>query len=171
MLLNLYKRALAAIAFLIEHIATILFILFFIVVIMQVFFRFVLSMPLTWSEEASRYLNLWSVLLGAVLAVKHKDHLRVDLIDGLVKKWPYRAQVGFYFFTTVLSALVAFSFLTGSIRMTIDRWHIPLTMVPISQGVLYLALFVSSLLMLVFFGHQLVRYILDFRNNEGGDVK
>lgn len=161
----------AGVTFIIEHVATILFILFFIVVILQVFFRFVLSMPLTWSEEASRYLNLWSVLLGAALAVKYKDHLRVDLIDNLVKNWPYRAQVGFYMFTTVISALVALSFLTGSIKMTIDRWHIPLTMVPISQGVLYLALFVSSLLMLWFFGHQLVRYIMDFRKNEGGDVK
>ncbi|WP_339226970.1 TRAP transporter small permease [Oceanobacillus sp. FSL K6-2867] len=170
-MLQLYRRAMAGIAFVIEHLATILFILFFIVVILQVFFRFVLNMPLTWSEEASRYLNLWSVLLGAALAVKYKDHLRVDLIDGLVKKWPYRAQIGFYMFTTVISVLVVLSFLTGSIKMTIDRWHIPLTMVPISQGILYLALFVSSLFMLGFFAYHLVRYFIDFKRNEGGDVK
>lgn len=170
-MLSLYRKAMAGIAFVIEHLATLLFILFFIVVILQVFFRFVLSMPLTWSEEASRYLNLWSVLLGAALAVKYKDHLRVDLIDGLVKKWPYRAQIGFYLFTTVISALVALSFLTGSIKMTIDRWHIPLTMVPISQGVLYLSLFVGSVLMLAFFAHHLVQYLIDFKRNEGGDVK
>ncbi|WP_067725896.1 TRAP transporter small permease [Oceanobacillus damuensis] len=168
---KLYRKVMAGVTFLIEHLATILFILFFIVVILQIFFRFVLNMPLTWSEEASRYLNLWSVLLGAALAVKYKDHLRVDLIDDLVKRWPYRAQVGFYMFTTVISSLVALSFLTGSIKMTIDRWHIPLTMVPISQGVLYLALFTSSLLMLGYFAHHLVRYIIDFRRNEGGDVK
>lgn len=160
-----------AITFVIEHIATLLFILFFIVVLLQVFFRFVLDAPLTWSEEAARYFNLWSVLLGAAIAVKYKDHLRVDLIDNMVKKWPYRAQVGFYFFTTILSALVTLSFLTGSIRMTVDRWYIPLTMVPISQGVVYLALFIGSLLMLWYLANQLIQYVRDFIKGKGGDVK
>jgi len=168
---DFYKKTVAAITFVIEHIATLLFILFFIVVLLQVFFRFVLDAPLTWSEEAARYFNLWSVLLGAAVAVKYRDHLRVDLIDGLVKKWPYRGQVGFYFLTTVFSAIVSVSFFTGGIKMTIDRWDIPLTMVPISQGVLYLALLVGSLLMLWYFANQLICYVLDLIKGKGGDVK
>ncbi|MUK87640.1 TRAP transporter small permease subunit [Ornithinibacillus sp. L9] len=171
MLSKIYKKMLAIVEFIIEHLATFLFILFFIAAILQVFFRFVLNAPLTWSEEAARYLNLWSVLLGAALAVKHRDHLRVDLVDNLVKKWPYRAQIGFYFFTTIISGLLVLSFLSGSIQMTIDRWNVPLTMLPLSQGVIYLALLVSSILMLWFFTHQLIHYIIDFIKNKGGEVE
>src|SRR5690625_2904924 len=116
---NLYKKTMTAITLVIEHIATLLFIAFFIVVLLQVFFRFVLDAPLTWSEESARYFNLWSVLLGAAVAVKYRDHLRVDLIDGLVKKWPYRAQVGFYCLRRVFSAIVSVCFLIGNIKIAI----------------------------------------------------
>lgn len=170
MLSNTYGKILRIVDYLVEHIATWLFILFFVMVILQIFYRFVLNMPLTWSEEAARYLNLWSVLLGAALAVKHKDHLRVDLIDVMVKKWRYRAQVGFYFFTTAISMLLVLSFLSGSLQMTQDRWSVPLTMLPLPQGVVYLALLVSSLLMLWFFAHQLIKYIIDFVANTGDEV-
>lgn len=165
-----YGRTLRVVNYLIEHIATWMFISFFIMVILQIFYRYILNMPLTWSEEAARYLNLWSVLLGAALAVKHKDHLRVDLIDLMVKKWPYRAQIGFYFFTTVISTLLVLSFLSGSLQMTQDRWSVPLTMLPLPQGVVYLALLVSSILMLWFFVHQLIKYIIDFVANKGDEV-
>lgn len=171
MIKKIYDKILSIVLFVIEHFATILFILFFLSVVLQVFFRYVLNLPLTWSEEAARYLNIWAVLLGASLSVKYKDHLRVDLIDGLVKRWPYRAQAVFYFITTALSLLLVLSFLDGSIHMTIDRWDVPLTMLPFNQGIIYLSLLVSSVLMLWFFTHHLVEYIIDFVKNKGGDVK
>lgn len=170
MLSKIYGKTSRIVEYLIEHIATWMFISFFVMVILQIFYRYVLNMPLTWSEEAARYLNLWSVLLGGALAVKHKDHLRVDIIDLMVKKWRYRAQVGFYFFTTAISFLLVLSFLSGSLQMTQDRWNVPLTMLPLPQGVVYLALLVSSILMFWFFAHQLIKYIIDFVKNRGGEV-
>ena len=171
MLEKSYKRILYYTEYAIEHFATWLFILFFSTVIMQVFFRYVLSAPLTWSEEAARYLNVWAVLLGAALAVLRKDHLRVDLIDNLVQKWPFRAQVGFYFFTTLLSMMLVISLMKGSYQMTLDRWSVKLTMLPFPQGVVYLALLVGSVFMFWFFLHQLIGYIRMYRDNKGGIVK
>lgn len=171
MLSKYYKKVLSFFVFTIEHFATFLFILFFVIVILQVFFRYVLNLPLTWSEGAARYLNVWAVLLGASLAVKHKDHLRVDLIDDLVKKWPFRARLSFYFMTTCISMLLVFSFLDGGYQMTLDRWNTPLTMLPFSQGIIYLALLVSAVFMLWFFLHQLIHYIIIFVKNKGGELK
>lgn len=167
-----YKRIYNFVEYALEHIATWFFILFFITVILQIFFRYVLSTPLTWSEEAARYLNVWAVLLGAALAVKRKDHLRVDLIDNVVQKWPFRAQVGFYFFTTFISMLVVISLIKGGYQMTLDRWSVKLTMLPLPQGMVYLALLVGAIFMFWFFLQQLIEYIRMFRNNkEGGTVK
>lgn len=171
-MVQLYRRFIAALEFVIEHLATVLFILFFFAVVLQVFFRYVLSMPLTWSEEAARYLNVWTVLLGAALAVKRREHLRVDLVDMWVKKWPFRAQVTFYFTTTFLCLLVVISLLKGSYQMTLDRWSVNLTMLPLPQGVVYLALLVGSSLMLLFFINELVTYILQWKKGrEGGEIK
>lgn len=169
---QVYRRFLIVIEFIIEHLATFLFILFFIAVLLQVFFRYVLNLPLTWSEEAARYLNVWAVLLGAALAVKRSDHLRVDLIDIWVKKWPYRAQITFYFMTTFLSLLVVISLIKGSYYMTLDRWSVKLTMIPLPQGVIYLALLVGSSLMCLFFIQQLISLISQWvRGKERGNAK
>ncbi len=167
---NVYKKALATVEFLLEHVATWLFILFFIAVLLQIFFRYILNAPLTWSEEAARYLNVWAVLLGAALAIKRKDHLRVDLIDNLVKKWPFRAQIVFYFFTTFLSALVVVSFIKGGYFMTVDRWSVKLTMLPLPQGAVYLALFTGAVLMMWFLLHQLIEQLqMLIKGRQGGE--
>ncbi len=43
----------------------------------QVFFRYALDASLTWSEELSRFAFVCSIYLGASLAVKREQHVRV----------------------------------------------------------------------------------------------
>lgn len=45
--------------------------------ILQVFMRFLFGSALAWSEELSRYAFLWSVYVGAALAVKRDAHVRI----------------------------------------------------------------------------------------------
>lgn len=49
----------------------------------QVIWRFVLSTPLSWSQEVLMISFVWFVLFGAALSVKHKEHLKIDLLDKL----------------------------------------------------------------------------------------
>jgi len=46
----------------------------------QVVFRFVLKMPLSWSEEVSRYLFIWASMLGASAALDQDKHFRMDIL-------------------------------------------------------------------------------------------
>src|SRR5690554_1453598 len=46
---------------------------------MQVILRFFGS-PLVWSEELSRYLYIWMVLVGAALSISDRSHMKVELI-------------------------------------------------------------------------------------------
>lgn len=71
----------------------------------QVILRYVFNAPLTWSEEAGRYLFVWSVFLGTAVAYGRNEHLRVTT---LVELLPDRARKGFAKFGTVtdLVALV-----------------------------------------------------------------
>lgn len=68
------------------------YILFFFIVglvilgIAQVFFRFVLILPLPWTEELSRYFFIAMVYFGMSLAIKRDIHVRVEIIDLLVLK-------------------------------------------------------------------------------------
>jgi TRAP-type C4-dicarboxylate transport system permease small subunit len=43
----------------------------------QVFTRFVLRTGVSWSEELSRYMFVWSIYFGCILAAKEDKHIRV----------------------------------------------------------------------------------------------
>lgn len=49
----------------------------------HVFFRYVMRAPLTWSEEATRYMFIWFVFMGISYGIKHDTHIRVNIIEVL----------------------------------------------------------------------------------------
>ena len=51
-------------------------------VIWQVFTRFIIGQPSSFTEEAARYMMIWAGLLGAAYACGSKSHLALDLITG-----------------------------------------------------------------------------------------
>lgn len=50
-----------------------------VVLALQVFFRYVLQIGLSWSEEVSRFFFIWFVYLSASYAVQAGTHIRVSL--------------------------------------------------------------------------------------------
>ncbi|HPC35800.1 MAG TPA: TRAP transporter small permease [Candidatus Marinimicrobia bacterium] len=55
-------------------------------VLWQVFTRFILHNPSSYTEELARYLLIWVGLLGAAYASGHKLHLAIDLFSAKMKK-------------------------------------------------------------------------------------
>ncbi|MDL1891267.1 TRAP transporter small permease [Sphingobacteriales bacterium CHB3] len=54
-------------------------------VLWQVFTRFVLQTPSSYTEELARYLLVWLGLLGGAYAVGRKAHLAIDLLPMMLK--------------------------------------------------------------------------------------
>ncbi|MBW1961194.1 MAG: TRAP transporter small permease [Deltaproteobacteria bacterium] len=59
----------------------------FISVLLQVFFRYVLEKPLSWSEELARFAFVWLSFIGAAMAFGKRLHFGIDY---LVNKLPHR---------------------------------------------------------------------------------
>ncbi|MEX2291114.1 MAG: TRAP transporter small permease [Mycobacteriales bacterium] len=53
--------------------------------IIAVVMRYVFNILIFWSEEAVIYLVLLSVFVGAVITLRHDEHVRVDLLPLLLK--------------------------------------------------------------------------------------
>lgn len=51
-----------------------------VAVFLQVIFRYVINLPLFWTEEFARYCLVWSSLLGAAVAVKRGQHIAVTFV-------------------------------------------------------------------------------------------
>lgn len=62
-----------------------------IILMAQVFFRFVLFHSLPWSEEASRYIFVWVAMLGGSIALRLQWHPGLTL---LTDRLPARARAG-----------------------------------------------------------------------------
>ena len=55
-----------------------------VLVLLQVFFRYVLNQPLFWAEEVVRYGLVWSVMLGSALVAHERGHVRIEVIGAFV---------------------------------------------------------------------------------------
>lgn len=51
-----------------------------LIVVVQVFFRYVLNHSLFWSEELARYLLVWLTFLGASVAYRRELHPGIDVL-------------------------------------------------------------------------------------------
>ncbi len=64
---------------LVTWVVVLMFAIMSVVVFAQVFYRFVLEAPLTWSEEVARYLMVWITFLGASLGVRKKALIGMEV--------------------------------------------------------------------------------------------
>lgn len=64
-----------------------------VIVSAQVWYRFVLNNPLSWSEEAGRYLFVWISFMGAAAGVRYQVHLGIDLMEKFLSSRAYRCVV------------------------------------------------------------------------------
>lgn len=119
-------------------------------VLWQVFTRFVLADPSSFTDELARYLLIWIGLLGASYAAGAKMHLAIDLLPTKLTGIP-RFYVGVLIETCIfLFALSVFVIggshlvaLTLTLGQTSAALHVPL-------GYVYLALPLSGLLMMFY---------------------
>lgn len=87
-----------------KYVLTLLIVILTVSVFLQVLIRFVFKYPLPWTEEVSRIAFVYSIFVGATIAVREKTHLNVDAILVLLPKRVARA-------ITVLGAFLVAIFL------------------------------------------------------------
>jgi TRAP-type C4-dicarboxylate transport system permease small subunit len=61
-----------------------------VIIAAQVWYRFVMNAPLSWSEEAGRYLFVWIAFIGAAAGIRYQVHLGIDLLHKLLPPNAYR---------------------------------------------------------------------------------
>ena len=55
-----------------------------VLVLLQVFFRYVLNESLFWAEELIRYGLVWSVLIGSAIVAHDRGHVRIDMLSPML---------------------------------------------------------------------------------------
>ncbi len=81
----------------------------------MVFYRYVLNNSIVWAEEILRYLMMWVVLVGAGLTVREDQHVSMDILQNIFKRWPKLRAVHY-----ALTRIIVFAFMIYLIGPTMD---------------------------------------------------
>jgi len=82
-----------------QTIITSMLFIFIGLVAMQVIWRYVLSDPLPWTEQAARYLFIWMLMLEMPILLRRKNNMAFDL---LYNKFPVNVQKVVQILTLIL---------------------------------------------------------------------
>lgn len=74
------RRLLALTDAMIMGVVVLLWTVFFVCVVAQVFVRYVLQLPLPWTDEVARYSFIWSSFLSASVILGRGQHFSIDVI-------------------------------------------------------------------------------------------
>ena len=80
------------------------------ILILQVFCRYVLDASLSWSEELSRYLMIWTAMLGAVAVLDETDFVSFRWIVNLMS-------------TRVQNIVRVFMILSSLVFLCVMQWY------------------------------------------------
>ncbi len=100
-----------------------------IITFMQVFFRYVVQDSLTWSEEAARYLFVWTCYLGIAYAVRCGAHLEITVLRVFAGKtigrcmgiWGMLVTTVFFFYVAYVSMFdISKYYITGQTSTALE---------------------------------------------------
>jgi len=138
-----------------QGIGVVFLLIMFASVLIQIFFRYVLRTPMTWTEEAARYSFIWTVLLGAAFAVRRKEHVAMDV---MVKRFPANAQRYISFLLNAMIFISLIYLLPVSWKFFYFMKNVSAPTLNISWGFLFFSAPLSIALMAV---HTFIRFFKD----------
>lgn len=117
-----------------------------VVVFLQVLFRYVIHLPLFWTEETARYCLIWASMMGAGYALRQGQHIAVTFVVDRMPLGLYRSAVRL---SQLFVLAIIVVILWGGIELVwLTRYQTsPALRIPMS--IPYLAMPVGALFMLV----------------------
>lgn len=125
------------------------------VVFLNALLRYVFRSGLTWSEEGARYLFVWVVFLGAIVATQERGHLAVDLVTSRFKGI---GQRGFIIFSNLVFILMLGFLMHGLWNLMVLNAGVPAPVTGIPRNTMYMAGFFGSLVMIVILATQTIMF-------------
>ena len=145
-----------------EYMVVILTSIMTILLFLQVLFRFVLNLPLAWVEEISLYSMVWLCYFGCSLAIKKREHLKMEIITNFLRPKAKKVFDLIYlvlFFAFAVFVLYHVTLLTADI---LQRGQVT-AVLEIPKWIPYAGVPVAFLLMLIRMIQDFVRTISEMK--------
>ncbi len=74
-----------------ENVLALMMAAMFVAFVLQVVFRYVLNLPVAWTEEVCVIAWVWGILWGAAFVSRNTEEIRFDMVYGMVPRRAKRA--------------------------------------------------------------------------------
>lgn len=135
-----------------------------LVLLAQVFFRYVLNNPLIWSEELARYLFIWLTLLGLGYNIRTENNISMTL---LYNKMPRRLQVAVDFLPDLIAIVLFTCLIPTAVSYFLSQRLILSSAMKLPLGFLAVSVPLSFSLVVIQAMIHLVRKALALRKRGG----
>ncbi|MBU2511298.1 TRAP transporter small permease [bacterium] len=107
--------------------------LMMVIVLIQVFFRYVLNNSLTWPEETARFMMVWMTFLAAPIAYRIGANVSLDMLHKTLKGRLHTAMTLLIQSGTLVTIVILFQRSLGMIQRgaSINATSLPITMTPV----------------------------------------
>ncbi len=123
----------------------------------QVFTRYILKNPSTWSEELVSYLFAWASLMGAAIVTSERGHMNIPI---LVERLSVRGQKVVNVFCGIIAFLFSAVILVyGGIQISILAMGQMTSSLGVPVGIFYLVLPICGALNMIYTGADIMNVI------------
>ena len=114
---------------------------YFVLVLLQVFYRYVLNDSLFWAEELVRGLLVWGVMVGSALVAASRNHIRIEVLELMLPPAGRRIVVWLANSLTVAFSLIL---LWAAIELMDRSWYQQSPMLEVPKWTVYMAIAVGA---------------------------
>lgn len=119
----------------------------FLCVLIEVFFRTMIKIPVVWTEEGARYFFVCMIFIGAVVIFERGENVQLKILSPRLSE---KGKKILFLINYLIIITFTVLFLLGSIQMTIIDWSIPpVTIDWLRKGYLFLLCAICSVLTII----------------------
>lgn len=160
----MYSKILAKIIRVVEKILMVLLGIAIVIIAAQVFWRYVLTDPLNWSEQTARCLFVWMMMLSVPVLFYRRGAVAFDL---LLDSMPRKVQDILRIFIQLVILFFAAFYLKSSIELMIQARGRILSGLEIPMNLMYVAPPVAMTISVLVTFEQIALCVKDFFKKEG----
>lgn len=140
------SRAINGLRKIIDVAISVMFMLMWIIVLLNIVMRWVFNNPIAWAGELARYSFISIIFLGAILAMKDGAHIGMDFI---IERFPESVHSKIVLFNDLLALVFLILFTYGSIRVMFNNTEVMSSAMGIPMSIPYAALPIGGIGMIL----------------------
>lgn len=130
-----------------RHFEVIAFSIIVVVTLVQVFMRYVISSPLKWAEEFSRYIFVWAIMIGVAIGGLEEGHICLNMVTTRLK--PAARLVVFIIGQLIMTAFNLTLIVYGG-RLAIQNLSVKSPAMKIPIGIAYGGIPIGAVIVIFF---------------------